>query len=142
MSGLPGTPTTAATRPPALAGPRLRNFRFWNASGGWPVSSAARSGADCRAANRNIETNRALPDFFTCVLPGFRLCRKADVIRRGWIIPLLSPGRVLEVPYPGTLEVQPQLEGGGIGMQAVMGIGSTQRQPRGDVEERGHARFI
>src|SRR5258708_39583569 len=32
MPGLPGIPTTAATRPPPTAGPRLRNFMFSSGS--------------------------------------------------------------------------------------------------------------
>src|SRR5260370_12407744 len=32
MLGFPGTPTTAVTRPPPTAGPRLRNFMFSSGS--------------------------------------------------------------------------------------------------------------
>src|SRR5579863_3299464 len=49
MRGLPGTPATAVTRPPAIAGPRLRNFRCAKTSLGGsgaclvPVACAARA---------------------------------------------------------------------------------------------------
>src|SRR5574337_2035563 len=55
ISGLPGMPTTTDTRPPATAGPRLRNLKLALISALEPDAAAMAGAAAANAAHSNAK---------------------------------------------------------------------------------------